>query len=125
MNDAVQTTPNGVVLTATLPDGSVVNVTEHVSAIYDLVIGSMDFGSGFLTVEDAVPLAGASDEAERYLRNERHRVEAEEYLSERVRLGDSLPAQWHSRDSFPEHEHAWSSQGLCMWRGCPAERDVS
>ena len=50
-------TPNGAVILATFLDKAPVDITEHVKAAYDLVVGSMDWGSGFLTFEDAVPLA--------------------------------------------------------------------
>lgn len=72
-------TPSGVTIVAKLSDGTEVDVTEGVQVLYDLVVGSMDFGSGFLTEEDAVPLANIaevcgferSDEAFRYLREVR------------------------------------------------------
>lgn len=74
-------TPAGVTITAIRPNGSTEDVTESVSALYDLLIGSMDWGSGFLTAEDAIPVARLaricgfkdSEEAERYLRAEERR----------------------------------------------------
>lgn len=36
--------------------GTETDVTTDVGCLYDLVIGSMDWGSGFLTVEDAEPV---------------------------------------------------------------------
>jgi hypothetical protein len=87
----VTETPNGTRLVAIAPDGATTDVTEHVGAIYDLVIQSMDFGSGFLTAEDAVPLAelgrlcgyGMVEEAEKYLAEARAQEERER---ERERL---------------------------------------
>lgn len=72
-------TPAGVIVTATRPDGTTEDVTEGVQALYDLVIDSMDWGSGFLSEEDAIPVAHIaevcgfekSEEAHRYLENER------------------------------------------------------
>jgi len=57
-------------------DGTETDITEGVQALYDLVISSMDFRSGFWTVEDAVPVAviarllkfKQAEEIERYLR---------------------------------------------------------
>jgi hypothetical protein len=72
-------TPTGVTITATKPDGTTQDITEGVQVLYDLVIQSMDFGSGFLTIEDVEPMAVVADfcgfegfeEAQRYLENER------------------------------------------------------
>lgn len=72
----VTTTPNGVIIMAHNPPRPGVNVTEAVSAIYDMVIQSLDWGSGFFTSEDAVPMAELGricgfemvEEAERYLK---------------------------------------------------------
>lgn len=51
-------TPNGAVLLAVLhPDAEPVDVTEGVQALYDAVIGSLDWGSGFLSIEDVIPIA--------------------------------------------------------------------
>lgn len=65
-------------------DGAETDITEGVQALYDLVIGSTEWGSGFWTAEDARPVAllaracgfGRAEEAERYLR------EQERYLRE-------------------------------------------
>lgn len=59
-----------------LPDGTEHDITEGVQALYDLLLHSMDWGSGFLTADDAVPvyrlakLCGFQglDEAEKYIR---------------------------------------------------------
>lgn len=50
-------TPSDVTVTATKPDGSTEDITEGVQTLYDLLIGSMDWGSGFLTIEDVMPVA--------------------------------------------------------------------
>lgn len=61
-------------------DGSAkVDITEGVQALYDLVTSSMDWGSGFLTVEDALPVVHVARtcgfegiaEAERYVEFQR------------------------------------------------------
>lgn len=57
-------------------DGTEHDITEGVQALYDLLLHSMDWGSGFLTAEDAVPvyrlakLCGFKglEEAEKYIR---------------------------------------------------------
>jgi len=57
-------------------DGTQTDVTEGVQALYDLATGSMDFGSGFWTFEDALPVARIArlcgfslvEEVERYVR---------------------------------------------------------
>ncbi len=56
-------------------DGTETEITEGVQAMYDIVITSMDWGSGLLTVEDAVPIANLAkacefqtwEEAENYV----------------------------------------------------------
>lgn len=50
-------TPNGSHIYADHVSGlRHVEITEEVQVIYDLVLSSMDFGSGFLTIEDIKPL---------------------------------------------------------------------
>jgi len=72
-------TPAGVIVTATRPDGTTQDVTAGVQTLYDLVIQSMDWGSGFLTVEDTEPVVAIAEfcgfkdfeEAQRYIEAER------------------------------------------------------
>jgi hypothetical protein len=72
-------TPAGVTITATRPDGTTLDVTLGVQVLYDLVIQSMDFGSGFLSVEEVDPIVGVAafcgfkefEAAERYVEQER------------------------------------------------------
>jgi hypothetical protein len=70
-------TPNGAKIEAVLTDGSRHDVTEAVQALYDLVVQSLDWGSGFLTVEDAVPVAdiarlcGFGDAPDEYIESQR------------------------------------------------------
>ena len=69
-------------------DGSETDITEGVQALYDLVIGSMDWGSGFWTAEDAAPVAKvaracgfeSAEEAERYLREQIRSEERQAFL---------------------------------------------
>jgi hypothetical protein len=98
-------TPSGVEIVARGGDGSEANVTEAVQALYDIVIGSMDWGSGFLTVEDALPIAELAErcgfkeaeEAHRYL----YRQRREELYQ--VLRGRGDPDAWEtSRRLFPD-----------------------
>lgn len=34
------------------PDGTELDITQHLANMYDLILGSMDFGSGFFSSED-------------------------------------------------------------------------
>ena len=43
-------------LFARRPDGSEVDVTQGVKLVYDLLNQSMDYGSGFLSIEDVVEI---------------------------------------------------------------------
>lgn len=114
-------TPSGAVITARLPDGSEVNITEGVMAMYDLVISSMDWGSGFWTFEDALPVVHVAktcgfakcEEAERYVDAQRHSAEQSVFLRTRL-LPVPMPAT---------HEHVYSSMSKCMWPGCREVRD--
>jgi hypothetical protein len=64
-------------ITHTSDDGVTHDVTEAVKCLYDLVLDSMDWGSGFWSVEEAVPIGilarlcqfEKADEVERYLGN--------------------------------------------------------
>jgi hypothetical protein len=113
-------TPNGTVVVARLADGTELNVTAGVQALYDLVIGSMDWGSGFWTVDDAQPVleiaraCGFKDyeEAEAYVAEQRQSEEQRQFLDRR-----NMPYPYPV-----EHDHVWSSLGKCMWPGCRALR---
>ena len=69
-------TPNGTVITAAREDGTTVDLTEGVQCLYDLVINSMDWGSGFISAEEALPVAEVAracgfeqvEEVEKYVR---------------------------------------------------------
>src|SRR5215469_16621515 len=107
-------------------DGTQTDVTEGVQALYDLVISSMDWGSGFWSYEDALPVAKIarlagfkhSKEAERYVRNMKHHEEASAWQTTHWR-------QWGSGYEVFPHDHIWSSIGRCMWGGCKADQATS
>lgn len=106
-------------------DGTQTDITSGVQALYDLVIGSQDFGSGFWSYEDALPVAEVaracgfdrSEEVERYVRQALHRKESDEWQAlqrfhrQAYRDGQDIP-----------HDHVWSSVGKCMWTYCKAVR---
>lgn len=99
-------------------DGNETDITEGVRALYDLVICSMDWGSGFLSYEDAVPVGKIAEamgfdhvaEVHRYLDEQRHSQEQGEFL----RAHKEAQGWW---GSIP-HNHVYSSAGRCMWGGC-------
>lgn len=110
-------TPNGTVVVARDVNGNEVNVTEGVQALYDLVISSMDWGSGFWTVDDAAPVLKIAqtcgfagfEEAQRYVDDQRQSDEQRAFLqSRRVQSG------WPGRP----HDHVFSTVGRCMWPSC-------
>jgi hypothetical protein len=100
-------------------DGSETDITEGVQALYDLVLSSMDWGSGFLSFEDALPVAqigrlmgfGQSEEAERYVAEQKHSDEQDEFWR-----AHKETQGWGWGD-IP-HNHVYSSAGKCMWGGC-------
>lgn len=106
-------------------DGSETDITEGVQALYDLVIGSMDWGSGFLTAEDARPVAllaralgfERAEEAERYLRDQEHSEQQMEFLRKRKATGQVYVNDDYGR-ALP-HDHVFSTAGRCMWPSCP------
>ena len=73
-------------------DGTETDITEGVQAMYDRLVGSLDWGSGFITLEDALPLADLAkacgfeqwEEAEKYV--EFARKEAEEKKQREQRM---------------------------------------
>lgn len=104
-------------------DGGETDITEGVRALYDLVISSMNWGSGFLTAEDARPVAllartcqfEQAAEAERYLRDQEHSEQQQQFLRER---GGNYFAMV-TNGGFPlPHEHVFSTAGRCMWPLC-------
>lgn len=54
-------TPSGATIILRDPEGNEHDVTDAVGAIYDLLASSMDWGSDFLSVEDAKPFVQLVD----------------------------------------------------------------
>lgn len=102
-------------------DGAQTEVTEGVQALYDLVIGSMDFRSGFWSYEDALPAAKIAE-----LAGFEQRDEIERYVREALHEKES--AEWQRKQTLPlnyagiAHDHVWSSARKCMWPMCRAEQ---
>jgi hypothetical protein len=100
-------------------DGTETDVTEGVQALYDLVIGSMDWGSGFLSVEDARPVVHVAktcgftdwEQAQKYVDDQIHSLEQQRFRTERR---GARPIS-HGPD-----QHIFSSVGRCMWPRCKA-----
>ena len=88
---------------------------------------TLDWGSGFLTKEDALPVAHIAkvcgfkgcEEAERYVRAELIREEREAYWKVQPQA-----SSWWNPEQLPYHDHVFSKiTGECMWRNCPAKRE--
>jgi hypothetical protein len=116
----VSTTPNGTRIIAHKADGAEVNITEGVQALYDLVIQSMDWGSGFFTVEDALPVVAiaktcgfaSAEEAERYVDDQRFSTEQRAFID--ARQISYSP----SSEEPPAHDHIFGSSMRCLWPWC-------
>jgi hypothetical protein len=139
-------TPNGTTITAHTLDAGDIDITEGVKALYDLVLSSMDWGSGFWTAEDAAPVAvvaracgfGDAEEVDAYIAARTQETESAAFLhSDRYREISSRPIEWpvdsqtttdregnvivvHTprRGYQAPHDHVFSSLGRCMWPGC-------
>ena len=116
--------------------GSAENVSEGVQALYDLVISSMNWGSGFWSWEDALPVAKIGrlaefakiDEVERYVRERKHDEETGRWRQENIPVkvtakslltglgGDGFTGLLGGKP-LP-HQHVFSSAGRCMWPCC-------
>jgi hypothetical protein len=132
-----------------LPDGTTVDITEGVQALYDLVISSMDWGSGFWTAEDAEPVVHVArtcgfngcEEAERYVQarldhDRRVNEMAEETRRNRERIEENRAVMakragfelakydfLFTGDVTNDHAHAFEPDGIrCLWPGCTMER---
>jgi hypothetical protein len=90
-----------------------------VQALYDLVIGSMDWGSGFWTVDDAMPVLHIAEtcgfagfeEARQYVESQADSPEQREFLKTHLTQRDLWPPR--------PHDHVFSKKhGKCMWPGC-------
>ena len=122
----MEQTESGVRVIAHGPDGSEVNITEGVMALYDLVISSMDWGSGFWTAEDAAPVAFVArtcgfpsvGEVDRYLLARKHDEEERAFFRT---IPEVMGSSYAQRQAAHPAEHVWSSAGRCVWPGCFAE----
>lgn len=129
-------------------DGAEVDITEGVKCLYDMVIGSMDWGSGFWTVEDALPVAEVAracgfpnvDEVDAYLaaraRDEQTRKEWRENAEKNAAAREAElhakglaahdPAKWNLAFTGAvtnDHGHAFELDGVkCVWPGCTLVR---
>lgn len=119
-------------------DGTETDITEGVQAMYDLLLSSMDWGSGFWTYEDALPVAkigalfGFEQDAEvqRYVAKMQHEHEADAWRREHPGAMPRHPGSWSVllfngamtgliAPEYPApHEHVLSSVGKCMWPRC-------
>ena len=122
-------------------DGTETDVSEGVAALYDLVINSMDWGSGFWSWEDALPVAVIGrlggfkeiEEVERYIRDRKHDAETTIWRRDNRAAYDhwgdytKVMAGFSHRDLIDEvvpHDHVFSSVGRCMWPRCRAQEEV-
>jgi|HubBroStandDraft_3_1064219.scaffolds.fasta_scaffold399657_2 hypothetical protein len=124
-----------------LDDGTEVDVSEDVSCLYDLLIHSMDWGSGFLDVEDSLHAVrigelggfGEVERARSYVDAQVQSEEQQRFLREHPDASAWPPQRLLSGamsgllgSPAIEHEHVYSTVGKCMWRGCdsrgPADR---
>jgi hypothetical protein len=106
-------------------DGTQEDVTEGVQALYDLVIGSMDWGSGFWSYEDALPVANIAQlagfdqcgEAERYVKEALFEKESAEWKAKQP------PSTRYTDAAYQplSHDHVFSVSGKCMWPRCGAK----
>jgi hypothetical protein len=91
-------------------DGTETDITEGVQALYDLVISSMDWGSGFWTGEDALPVAVVG------------RLLGFEQIDEVERYVNDRNGSWWQKPPDPQipvpHDHVLNSAGRCIWPWC-------
>lgn len=121
------TTPDGTRVVAHRADGTEIDVTEGVQALYDLAVGSMDFGSGFWTVDDAVPvrdLANAcgfdgKEAAEQYLAEQREKEDRQAFHQELAQKRGVNPWSLYNEP----HVHRWSELGNCLWPMCRSRQE--
>lgn len=110
-------------------DGTETDITEGVQALYDLVISSMDWGSGFWSAEDALPVAKVGhllgfaqiEEVDRYVAARKHEEESQAWQALNP-VPVRRPGVPYSLTPVP-HDHVFSSVGRCMWPLCEAWQD--
>ncbi|MGA8330432.1 MAG: hypothetical protein WB777_14185 [Mycobacterium sp.] len=102
------------------------DITEGVQALYDLVINSMDWGSGFLSYEDALPVSviahacgfGDADRVDAYLAD---KLEANR--KDALRREFAAKTQAQQAEYLATHEHVLNNYGRCIIPGCGAGLD--
>ncbi len=115
---------------------SAVDITDGVQVLYDLVISSQNFGSGFWTIEDLEPVARVAEMCEfarsgdvrKYIDDQKHYYERQRWQNEHMnepRPADILTGIGTSMGGLlggqpVPHDHVYSSVGRCMWPRCLA-----
>lgn len=114
------------------------DITDGVQVLYDLVIQSQNFGSGFWTIEDLEPVARLAElcdfersgDVRKYIENEKHWRELQAWQAANIRpeptrlitgLGTEL-VDLLGHEAEP-HEHVYSSVGRCMWPRCTDRKE--
>jgi hypothetical protein len=114
------------------------DITDGVQVLYDLVIQSQNFGSGFWTIEDLEPVARLAElcdfersgDVRKYIEDEKHYRELVEWnaknfatrpVSVITGLGTDLKSLLGG--DAESHEHVYSSVGRCMWPLCTHRRE--
>lgn len=120
-------TPAGVRVVAVLPNGSEHNITEGVQVLYDNVIQSMDWGSGFLTIEDVEPIVTLAklcgfreyEKAEEYMAAELAAEKQRKCLHEHWRQEPLDPRQSFLAEAGAQRQYV---RQTCL--GCGLQRTV-
>jgi hypothetical protein len=129
--------------------GDARDVTDAMAALYDLAIQSMDYGSGFWSYEDAVPVAEmaelmdweGSTEIIRYRDNQLYTSERSDWIRKTFEppypsLWDVPFVTWTQRtatsvdgSTFVQniqvpapHEHVYGTLDKCFWPQCEVRR---
>jgi hypothetical protein len=124
------TTPNGTRVVAHQADGTEVDLTEGVQALYDHVLNSMDWTSGFFTEEDTIPVALVAEvcgfqgdkDIQAHLDRKRHETETGAFLADNEYARASRAVGGWANVDPVTHDHTYSSVGKCMWPRCKAVR---
>lgn len=115
---------------------SMADITAAVQVLYDLVIDSQNYGSGFWSIEDLQPVAdlailcdfNRAGEVQKYIDDQRHYDEMRKYQTEHfpVRL-DKMFIGMNMHDLLSNdpvaHEHIYSSVNRCMWPRCTHRKE--
>ena len=112
-------------------DGTDTDITEGVQALYDLVISSMNWGSGFWSWEDALPVAQVGhllgfaeiEEVDRYVADRKHEEERQRWINEHPEAHRRVNSGARLGEEGVPHEHVLSSAGRCMWPRCSHQEE--